>query len=78
MRCPRIALFASLILTAVDAGAQSPARNVFAPLEFAVGSCLTGPFPGGKAVDEHCFEWVYDRKFIRDKHIVRNTSSRRA
>jgi len=31
-----------------------------------------GAFPGGKATDEHCFEWVYDRKFIRDRHVVRN------
>ena len=22
--------------------------------------------------DEHCFEWVYERKFIRDRHVVRN------
>jgi hypothetical protein len=44
----------------------------FRPLEFLVGHCWTGSFPDGKQTDEHCFEWIYDRKFIRDKHVVRN------
>jgi hypothetical protein len=44
----------------------------FRPLEFLVGDCWLGTFPDGKQTDEHCFEWVYDRKFIRDRHIVRN------
>src|SRR3954453_2757084 len=43
----------------------------FRRLEFLVGSCWIGTFPDGKATDEHCFEWVYDRMFIRDKHVVR-------
>src|SRR4051812_23935066 len=42
----------------------------FRPLEFLVGSCWTGTFPDGKATDEHCFEWVFDHKFIRDRHVV--------
>jgi hypothetical protein len=44
----------------------------FRPLEFLVGSCWVGTFPDGKATDRHCFEWVFDRKFIRDRHVVRN------
>jgi hypothetical protein len=44
----------------------------FRPLEFLVGDCWAGTFPDGKQTDEHCFEWVYDRKFIRDRHVVRN------
>jgi hypothetical protein len=44
----------------------------FRPLEFLVGDCWVGTFPDGKQTDEHCFEWVYDRKFIRDRHVVRN------
>jgi len=31
-----------------------------------------GTFPDGKATDEHCFQWVFDRKSIRDRHVVRN------
>jgi hypothetical protein len=44
----------------------------FRPLEFLVGDCWVGTFPDGKQTDEHCFEWVYDRKFIRDRYVVRN------
>jgi hypothetical protein len=44
----------------------------FRPLEFLVGHCWVGTFPDGAQTDEHCFEWVYDRKFIRDRHVVRN------
>jgi hypothetical protein len=54
-------------------GAQQPAGPDFRPLEFLVGSCWSGPFAGSTKVDEHCFEWVFDRKFIRDRHIVRGT-----
>jgi len=44
----------------------------FRPLEFLVGHCWVGAFPDRKATDEHCFEWVFDRKFIRDRHVVLN------
>jgi hypothetical protein len=44
----------------------------FRPMEFLVGSCWVGTFPDGKATDQHCFEWVFDRKFIRDRHVVQN------
>ena len=47
----------------------------FRPLEFLVGHCWVGAFPDHKATDEHCFEWVFDRKFIRDRHVVRNGDS---
>src|SRR4051812_49896955 len=43
----------------------------FKPLEFLVGSCWTGTFPDGKQTDTHCFEWLYDRHFIRVRHVVR-------
>lgn len=49
-----------------------PQTPDFRPLEFVVGDCWVGTFPNGKATDEHCFEWVFDRKFIRDRHVVRN------
>src|SRR5512144_1524092 len=65
------------VLVAVCIGARpaGQSRGVdpspFAPLEFLVGSCWVGTFPDGKQTDEHCFEWVFDRKFIRDRHTVR-------
>jgi len=27
--------------------------------------------PDGKGTDEHCFSWIYDGKFLRDRHSVR-------
>ena len=71
----------SIGLTGVAAAALSalslfsvpqPKPPDFRPLEFLVGICWAGTFPDGKATDQHCFEWVFDRKFIRDRHVVRN------
>ncbi len=65
-------LAAALMIGAFQtASAQDAKPSPFEPLEFLVGSCWTGNFPGGKTTDEHCFEWVFDRKFIRDRHVVR-------
>jgi hypothetical protein len=63
------ALAVSSALSLFDARPTGPD---FQPLEFLVGSCWSGTFPDGKQTDEHCFEWVFDRKFIRDRHVVRN------
>lgn len=49
--------------------AQTSSR--LAPLEFLLGSCWRGSFPGNTQTDEHCFESVFDRKFVRDRHVVR-------
>ena len=54
-----------------ELAAQQPHAVDFRPLEFLVGSCWIGTFPDGKKTDEHCFEWVFDRKFIRGRHVVR-------
>jgi hypothetical protein len=66
------ALLLLLPIRGVLAQEAKPAeRPNFAPLEFLVGSCWVGTFPDGKQTDEHCFEWVFDKKFIRDRHVVR-------
>lgn len=41
------------------------------PLAFLAGHCWSGPFADGKSTDEHCYEWVYGGKFLRDRHIAR-------
>lgn len=41
------------------------------PMAFLAGQCWSGPFADGKSTDEHCFEWVYGGRFLRDRHIVR-------
>lgn len=53
---------------------RSPAAH-FQPQAFLAGSCWKGMFPDGKQVDEHCFEWVYDGLFLRDRHTVNGGSS---
>ena len=54
---------------------QSAGTPDYRPMEFLVGHCWVGTFPDGKQTDEHCFEWVFDHKFIRDRHVVRNGPS---
>jgi hypothetical protein len=71
----RLALWLTVATTiplAVVAEAQSPHSPDFRPLEFLVGRCWIGTFPDGKQTDEHCFEWVFDHKFVRDRHVVRH------
>jgi hypothetical protein len=65
------ALLAAALVAAPAAGAQSAPSSNFRPLEFLIGHCWIGTFPDGKQTDEHCFEWMYDRKFVRDRHVVR-------
>ena len=55
-------------LIGVIASAAPPVH--FQPQAFLAGSCWKGTFPDGKQVDEHCFEWVYDGQFLRDRHNV--------
>lgn len=40
------------------------------PLAFLAGYCWNGKFSDGKRTDEHCYEWVYGGKFLRDRHVV--------
>ena len=67
-RLTALAAFSALPLLHIP----QPKTPDFRPLAFLVGDCWEGTFPDGKQTDEHCFEWVYDRKFIRDRHVVRN------
>lgn len=55
----------------VDPPVRAEPGDQFAPLAFLVGSCWVGTFPDGKQTDEHCFEWVHGRRFVRDRHVVR-------
>jgi hypothetical protein len=63
------------LLVGMAIAAQAPASGSLSeplrPLQFLVGSCWTGTFPGAKSTDTHCFEPVYDGKFLRDRHVVR-------
>ncbi len=65
----------TVFLLAVNAPlrAETPTAY-FMPIEFLVGHCWAGPFPDGKAIDTHCFEWMLVRNFIRDRHRVKGNA----
>lgn len=52
------------------AAAPDPA---LAPLAFLAGHCWVGTMPGTADTDEHCFAWLYDGRYLRDRHVVRRT-----
>lgn len=54
---------------ALFAAAQALATPQLEPMAFLVGHCWRGEFPNGSA-DTHCFEPVYNGRFIRDRHEV--------
>src|SRR5690349_20466490 len=58
-----------LALPASSATAPSPAPSL-QPLAFLAGSCWSGPLRDG-SIDTHCFEWVFDGRFLRDRHVVK-------
>jgi len=60
--------FTALLAPLSVAAAPDPA---FEPLAFLAGHCWKGTMPDGKATDEHCFAWIFDGKFLRDRHVVR-------
>lgn len=42
---------------------------------FLAGSCWEGRFPNKETTDEHCFEWLHDGAFLRDRHVVRGDAT---
>jgi hypothetical protein len=61
-------LLAVLVLPAPAMAAVDPALE---PLAFLAGHCWKGTIPGTPDTDEHCFSWIYDGKYLRDRHVVR-------
>ncbi|MGE3177328.1 MAG: hypothetical protein AB7O32_07650 [Vicinamibacterales bacterium] len=41
------------------------------PLAFLAGHCWIGTIPGTADTDEHCFAWIYEGRYLRDRHVVR-------
>jgi len=62
------AIACALLWATPGAAAEPPGH--LAAQAFLAGHCWRGTFPNGKATDEHCFEWVYDGQFLRDRHVV--------
>jgi hypothetical protein len=62
---------AALLLLLIPCCVPAESQSAYQPLAFLAGHCWRGAFPGGKATDEHCFNWIYEGKFLRDLHTVR-------
>ena len=56
---------------AVPMTARAEPIEALKPMAFLAGHCWKGDFPGGKQTDEHCFEWLYGGRALRDTHTVR-------
>lgn len=68
----RLTIVALLVLVNPSVTAQPPqVMNPLRAFEFLAGSCWEGRFPNRAATDEHCFEWLHEGKFLRDRHTVR-------
>ena len=60
------------LLLAAAAPALVPPLAPLAPL---VGHCWAAALPGGQT-DTHCFELMYDGRFVRDRHVVTGGGAR--
>lgn len=66
-------LFCTMIAMPQEtAEAGKEASNPFQSMLPLVGHSYLGTFPNGKMTDEQHFQWVYDGKFVRNVHYVRN------
>jgi hypothetical protein len=72
-----LVLVAAIIVATIApraASAQASVKPQFDALAFLAGSCWIGTFKGKTTTDEHCFQWIYGGKFLRDQHVVRGDS----
>jgi hypothetical protein len=66
----RMVLSASALMISATGLAEVKPSEHYAPLSFLVGHCWRGTFPDGQTTDEHCFTWIYDGQFVRDRHVL--------
>jgi hypothetical protein len=64
-----VSVFPIALAANAAAGDVQPVEGL-KPMAFLAGHCWKGEFPDNKQNDEHCFQWVYDGKALRDTHIV--------
>jgi hypothetical protein len=76
MNATRIALAVplALLLTAGPIMAADAPSHPLDPLASFAGHCFKGSFPDRADTDEHCFQWLYGGKALRDTHTVRGAS----
>ena len=61
----------AFLLLLCSFGAVAQTVEALKPMAFLAGNCWKGEFPDGKRTDEHCFNWLYDGRALRDVHTVR-------
>jgi hypothetical protein len=61
---------ALLSIVAAVTSAADPVPSPLQPLAFLAGHCFKGSLPGRGDTDEHCFQWLYGGKAMRDVHTV--------
>ena len=66
----RSRLLAVIAVCGAIAGAARAQPSPLAPLEFLAGHCWEGEFAEGGSWDRHCYEWAYEGRFLRDRHVV--------
>jgi hypothetical protein len=64
----------ALMILARAAGAAETASDPMQPLAFLAGHCFKGAIPDRGDTDEHCFQWLYGGKALRDVHTVRGAA----
>ncbi|MDN2672431.1 hypothetical protein OX459_13585 [Janthinobacterium sp. SUN026] len=69
---PCLLSFLSLPLLLPTSAALAQPAAALQPMAFLAGHCWKGEFPGGKQTDEHCFQWLYGGRMLRDVHTVRS------
>ncbi|USX19904.1 hypothetical protein NHH82_29425 [Oxalobacteraceae bacterium OTU3REALA1] len=63
----------SLLLLLSATAVQAAPIDALKPMAFLAGHCWKGEFAAGKPqTDEHCFQWMYDGKALRDVHTARS------
>lgn len=67
---PALALAGALLASPARAAEETGTDQRFAPVAELAGHCWSGAFPDSQARDLHCWEWVLDGNFLRDRHRV--------
>lgn len=61
----------TLLIALAASPALAAPEPALEPLAFLAGHCWKGTMPGAGDTDEHCFSWMYDGRYLRDRHVVR-------
>ncbi len=67
MKKPSLALVLALLSPCLASAATDPALE---PLAFLAGHCWKGTLPATSDTDEHCFSWIFEGRYLRDRHVV--------